>query len=76
MILHSGGLLPDDDSSMVHNQGVGIVLDCEKTAAWREAGEFWEAVSSRIVCGRLKQAGQGEGDPWTGEGISQYMTLW
>ena len=40
MILHSGGPLPDDDSPMVNNQGVGIVLDCEMTAAWREAGEF------------------------------------
>ena len=45
MILHSGRPLPDDDSPMVRNEGVGIVLDCEMTAAWREAGEVWEAVS-------------------------------
>ena len=31
------------------------------TAAWREAGEVWEAVRSRIVCARLKLAGQGIG---------------
>ena len=61
MILHSGRPLPDDDSPMVRNEGVGIVLDREMTAAWREAGEVWEAVSSRIVCARLKLAGQGAG---------------
>ena len=37
------------------------MLDREMTAAWREAGEVWEAVSSRIVCARLKLAGQGAG---------------
>ena len=31
------------------------------TAAWREAGEVWKAVSSRTVCARLKLAGQGVG---------------
>ena len=61
MILHSGYPLPDDDSPMVRNEGVGIVLDREMIAAWREAGEVWEAVSSRIVCARLKLAGQGVG---------------
>ena len=38
MILHSGCSLPDDDSPMMRNEGVGIVLDREMTAAWREAG--------------------------------------
>ena len=45
MILYSGCPLPDDDSPMVRDEGVGIVLDREMTAAWREAGEVWEAVS-------------------------------
>ena len=49
VILHSGRPLPDDDSPMVQNEGVGIVLGREMTAAWREAGQVWEAVSSRIV---------------------------
>ena len=61
MILHSGRPLPEYDSPMVWNEGVGIVLDREITAAWREAGEVWEAVSSRIICARLKLAGQGVG---------------
>ena len=49
-MLHSGCPLPDDDSPMVRNEGVGIALDHEMTAAWRGA----EAVS----CARLKLAGQ------------------
>ena len=36
MILHSGRPLPDDESPMVQNEGVGIVFDREMTAAWRE----------------------------------------
>ena len=61
LILHSGRPLPDDDSPMVQDEGVGTVLDHEMTAAWREAGEVWESVSSRTVCARLKLAGQGMG---------------
>ena len=30
------------------------MLDPQATAAWRNAGEVWEAVSSRIVTARLK----------------------
>ena len=37
------------------------MLDREMTAARRDAGEIWEAVGSRIVCARLKLAGQGVG---------------
>ena len=61
MIQHSGLPLPDDDLTMVWNEGVGIVLDREMTAAWRKAGEVWETVNSRIVSVRLKLAGQGVG---------------
>ena len=54
-ILHSGRPLPEE-SPMVRNEGVGIVLDPALTVAWRDAGEVWKAVSSRIVCARLKLA--------------------
>ena len=61
IILHSGCPFPGDDSPMVRNEGVGIMLDHEMTTAWREAWEVWEAVSLRIVCVRLERAGQGIG---------------
>ena len=54
-ILHSGRPLPEE-SPMVRNEGVGIVLDPALSAAWRDAGEVWKAVSSRTVCARLKLA--------------------
>ena len=76
MILHSGHPLQGDDSPMVRNEGVGIVLDREMTAAWREAGEVWEAVSSRIVCARLKLACQGVGRSLDRRRDSQYVSLW
>ena len=44
---------------MVWNDYVGIVLNSEMIAVWREAGEVWEAVSLIILCSRLKLAGQG-----------------
>ena len=34
MILHSGRPLPDNDSPMMRNEGVGIVLNNKMTAAW------------------------------------------
>ena len=73
-ILHSGRQLPDDDSPMVLDEGVGIVFDHEMTAAWREIGEVWEAVSSRIVC-RLKLAGQGVGRSLDRRNKPVYVTV-
>ena len=58
IIMHSGYPFPDNVSLMVRNEGVGILLDHEMTAVWREAGKIWEGVNSRIVCARLKLAGQ------------------
>ena len=52
-ILHSGRPVPTD-APMARNEGVAIVLDPALTAAWKEAGGVWEAVSSRIVSARLK----------------------
>ena len=42
---------------MLRTEGVGIVLDPGMTAAWREAGEVWKTVSSRIVTARLRVSG-------------------
>ena len=55
--LHSGRPLPSDQERAARNEGVGIALDKKATAAWKNAGEVWEAVSSRVVMARLKWAG-------------------
>ena len=39
---------------------MGILLDEKATAAWRQGGEVWEAVSSRVVMARLKWIGRGQ----------------
>ena len=52
-LLQSGQQLPSDNEQVERNEGVGIVLD-EAAAVWKEAGEIWEAVSSRIVTARIK----------------------
>ena len=52
--LHSGRPLPESGDATSRNEGVGILLDERATAAWRQGGEAWEAVSSRIVVARLK----------------------
>ena len=59
--LHSGRPLPKDGEPAVRNEGVGILLDERATAAWKEVGEVWDAISSRIVTARLKLVGAGQG---------------
>lgn len=57
-LLHSGRPLPVNGEVAVHNEGVGIMLDPQATAAWRDAGEVWKAVSSRLVTARMKWVGK------------------
>ena len=52
--LHSGHRLPSGEGTGRIREGVGIALDKGATAAWKEAGEVWNAVSSRTVTARLK----------------------
>ena len=52
-ILHSGRPVPEE-SPLLRNEGVGIVLNPAMTTAWREAGEEWKAVSSRVIKARMK----------------------
>ena len=52
-----------DHENAIRREGVGIALDEKATAAWRAAGEAWEAVSSRIVTARLKLARRGQRIP-------------
>ena len=62
-LLHSGRRLPDDGEPAVRGEGVGIVLDPRAAAAWRESGEVWEAVSSRLVTARFKAVRAGQRRP-------------
>ena len=61
--LHSGRPLPCAEETAVRNEGVGIMLDERASAAWREAEEAWEAISSRVVTARLKAMGRGQRRP-------------
>ena len=45
-LLHSGLTLPGDGEPPLRNEGLGIMVDQSATAAWKNAGECWEAVSS------------------------------
>ena len=54
--LHSGCPLSIAGDRGLRNKGVWIALDAK---AWKEAGESWEAVSSRIVTARLLLAKTG-----------------
>ena len=60
IFLHSGRTLPVDGDVAIRREGVGILLDGRATAVWRDAGEVWRAVSSRIVTARLKLASTGQ----------------
>ena len=44
-LLHSECTLSDDGEPLIRNEGVGIMLDQRATAAWRNPGESWEAVT-------------------------------
>ena len=35
--------MPSDHKNAIRREGVGIALDEKATAAWRAAGEAWEA---------------------------------
>ena len=63
MLLHSGRPLPEESAPQTRNEGVGIMLDKDGVTAWKDAGECWEAVSSRVVTARLKVARNGQRRP-------------
>ena len=54
VMVHSGRPLPTGDDPALRNEGVGIVMSSAVATAWRNSDECWRAVSSRIVCARLK----------------------
>lgn len=52
-ILHSRCLILGESQTAKWNEGAGIILD-PQMIAWREAGEIWKAVSSRIITARIE----------------------
>ena len=62
-LLHSGRPLPEENDPQVRNESVGILLNQDATRAWKDAGESWEAISSRLVMARLKVARAGQRRP-------------
>ena len=44
-------------------EGVGIALHETTTAAWKDAGEVWEVVSSRVITARLRLSRAGQRRP-------------
>ena len=56
--LHSGCPVPGNTEDATRREGVGIALDERARLAWKNAGEVWEAISSRIIVARLKWSTQ------------------
>ena len=53
-ILHSERQLPKEGEPLARGEGVGIALSPEGTKTWKNGGEQWEPVSSRIVTAKLR----------------------
>lgn len=51
--LHSGRPPLCVNVRATRNEGIGIDLDDKASFAWKNAGEQWEAVSSRLVTAQL-----------------------
>ena len=54
VMVHSGRPLPIGNDSVLRNEAVGIVMNPVVAAAWRDSGECWKAISSRIVYAPMK----------------------
>ena len=54
VLVHFGRPIPADGEHVQRNAGVGILLNPTIAAAWRDSGECWRAVSSRIVSVRIQ----------------------
>ena len=74
--LHSGCPLPGDQERASRNEGVGIALTKKATVAWKDAGEVWEAVSSRMISARLKWIDTGKKKiGWSGRALGTYVSV-
>jgi len=60
LFLHSGRPVPLENESARRNEGVGIWMNKAMTNAWKNGGQQWKAVSSRIVWARFLLCSAGE----------------
>ena len=54
VLVHSGMPISADGEPVQRNADVGILLNPAMAAAWRDSGECWRAVNSRIVSVRIQ----------------------
>ena len=54
VMLQSGKQTPGVGEPVKRGEGVGIILNKDTAKAWREGGEQWNPISSRILSARLK----------------------
>ena len=60
--------MPGEGEKVERNEGVGIVLDPGMADSWRQGGEQWKPVRSRIVTVRLKLCEKAAGKSRTRSG--------
>ena len=74
--LHSSCTLPGDQERDSRNEGVGIALDKKATVAWKDTGEMWESVNSRVISARLKWVDTGKKKRgWSGRASVTYVSV-
>ena len=74
-VLHSGRELPQPSNVFQRGEGVAVVLDPIMTQAWRDAGESWSAVNSRIVSVHLQFGGKHPSGSQCPSGSQQFVTI-
>ena len=57
VLVHSGRPVPADGEPVQRYEGVGILLNSTMATAWRNSGECWRVISSRIVSVRIQIQG-------------------
>ena len=57
VLVHSGRPVPADGEPVRRNEGVGILLNPTMATAWRNSGECWRTIISRIVSVRIQIQG-------------------
>ena len=75
LILHSGRPVPGTGEKVERNEGVGIVMDPSMVSCWKNGGEVWNPVSSRIVSARLKLSDQAAVAPTRGRSQPLFVSV-
>ena len=75
LILHSGRPVPGTGEKVERNEGVGIVMNPSMVSCWKNGGEVWNPVSSRIVSARLKLSDQAAVAPTRGRSQPLFVSV-